>query len=116
NDLLNWLYVSCASHARLFQFAALAAHEGFFQIIGRGGNQPRRTMSIPATPLLRRYSGLWAVACWFACLWAGSARVRWAFDYLHQVQIAGGVLLETLQHGLEHLKRFLLVLDQRIVL
>ena len=34
NDLLNGLHVPGASHARLFQFAALAAHEGFFQIVG----------------------------------------------------------------------------------
>ena len=35
---------------------------------------------------------------------------------MHQVEIAGRIFLEALQHGLEHLKRFLLVLDQRVVL
>jgi hypothetical protein len=29
-DLLHRLRFSAAGHARLFQFAALAAHEGFF--------------------------------------------------------------------------------------
>jgi hypothetical protein len=35
NDLLNRLHVASAGHARLFEFAALAAHESFFQIVGR---------------------------------------------------------------------------------
>ncbi|MDQ1387135.1 MAG: hypothetical protein QOF56_589, partial [Acidobacteriaceae bacterium] len=30
DDLLHGLRVAASSHARLFQFAALAAHEGFF--------------------------------------------------------------------------------------
>lgn len=34
NDLLHRLNVSGARHASLFQFATLAAHEGFFQVIG----------------------------------------------------------------------------------
>ena len=56
------------------------------------------------------------MACGFACLRTTCASVRRALDNLHQVEIAGRVFLEALQHGLEHLKRFFLVLDQRIVL
>ena len=33
DDLLHGLRVSCSGHARLFEFAALAAHEGFFQFV-----------------------------------------------------------------------------------
>jgi hypothetical protein len=35
---------------------------------------------------------------------------------LHQVEIADRVFLEALHHRFEHLERFFLVLDQRIVL
>jgi hypothetical protein len=51
NDLLYWRNVACAGHARLFQFAALAAHEGFFQIVGGCCYQARRVMSVSATSL-----------------------------------------------------------------
>jgi len=34
DDLLHGLHIAGARHARLFQFATLAAHEGFFQIVG----------------------------------------------------------------------------------
>jgi hypothetical protein len=34
NDLLHLRRVSRTSHTRLLEFAALAAHEGFFQFIG----------------------------------------------------------------------------------
>jgi len=33
DDLLYGLCVSCAGHAGLFQLAAFAAHEGFFQFV-----------------------------------------------------------------------------------
>ena len=39
-----------------------------------------------------------------------------ALQDLHQVEIAGGLLLEARHHGFEHVERFALVLDQRIVL
>src|SRR5580692_867830 len=73
-------------------------------------------MSVPTRSLLRRHSRLRAVACGFASLRTTSTSVGRALDNLHQVKIAGRVFLEALQHGLEHLERFLLVLDQRIVL
>jgi len=36
HNLLNLLRLTGSGHARLFQFAALAAHEGFFELVGRG--------------------------------------------------------------------------------
>jgi hypothetical protein len=56
NHLLNWLHVAGSSHARLFQFAALAAHEGFFQIVSGSRNQARRAVSVPSSSLLRGHS------------------------------------------------------------
>jgi len=53
DDLLHGLRVAASSHARLFQFAPLAAHEGFFQIIGGGRYEARRTMSVSPTTRLR---------------------------------------------------------------
>jgi hypothetical protein len=35
DDLLNGLRVSGSGHARLFELAAFAAHEGFFQFVRR---------------------------------------------------------------------------------
>src|SRR5579863_7355537 len=36
DDLLYWLRFAASRHPRLFQFATLAAHKGFFQIVGGG--------------------------------------------------------------------------------
>src|ERR1700676_1549046 len=44
--LLHRLHIASARHARLFQFAALAAHERFFQIVGGSGDQAWRVMAI----------------------------------------------------------------------
>ncbi len=52
NDLLHWLHVTSAGHACLFQFAALAAHKGFFQIVGGSCDQTRRTSAVSAGSLL----------------------------------------------------------------
>src|SRR5580692_1073282 len=65
---------------------------------------------------LRGHSRVGSLINWPARGRASDTRVRWALQNLHQVKIAGRVLLKALQHGLEHFKRFFLVLDQRIML
>jgi hypothetical protein len=52
NDLLHRLCFATTSHARLFEFTALAAHEGLFQIVGGGCDQTRRTTPVSAGSLL----------------------------------------------------------------
>ena len=52
DDLLHLLRISGAGHAGLFQLAALAAHEGFFQVVGRSCDQARRFVAVPTTSLL----------------------------------------------------------------
>src|SRR3984885_11991688 len=47
---------------------------------------------------------------------AARSRIRRPLDNRHEIKIASSVCLEALQHGFEHLERFFLVLDQRIVL
>src|SRR5580700_4030693 len=72
-------------------------------------------MSGSTISLLRWPSRLLTLPGGFASLRTGW-RLRRALKNLHQVEIARSVFLEALQHGLEHLERFFLVLDQRIVL
>src|SRR3984957_4082457 len=116
NDLLNRLHFSAAGHARLFEFAALAAHEGFFQIVGGSRDEAWRAMSSSARALLRGHSRLRAMARGFGSLRTTRPRIWRTLNNLHQVKIAGRVFLKALQHRLEHLERFFLIFDQRIVL
>ena len=116
NHLLHRLHVSSPSHARLFQFATLAAHKSLFQIVSGSRDQSWRMMSVAPTALPGRHSGLRSVACGFASLRTTRAGVRRPLNNLHEVEIARRVFLKALQHVLKHLKRFFLVLDQRIVL
>src|ERR1700691_3665488 len=74
NDLLHWLRFAASGHARLFQFAALAAHEGFFQIVRGSCDQARRTMSVPACSRLRRHSRLRTMSLPRGC---ASGRTCW---------------------------------------
>ena len=53
DDLLHLLRISGAGHASLFQFAALAAHEGFFQLVRGSGNHSGRTAAIAIAAVLR---------------------------------------------------------------
>ena len=92
---------ACSSSRR---FLAL---EGFFELVHRGCDVSRRTAAIAVRYLPR----VRAVSC------GGSgATFRRTLQDLHQVEIAGGLFLEALHHGFEHVERFALVLDQRIVL
>jgi hypothetical protein len=53
NHLLHRLHIASSSHPRLFEFAALAAHKRFFQIVRGSCNQPWWMMPIAATALRR---------------------------------------------------------------
>ena len=110
HDLLHRLHIASPSHLRLFQFATLAAHEGFFKVIRGSRNQPRWMMPIAATALRR---GACFQTARSSCL---RANIRRPLDNLHEVQVPRRVFLEALQHRFEHVERFFLVLDQRIML
>src|SRR5271167_3873064 len=107
NDLLHRPLVTAACHARLLQFAALAALEGFFHIVHRGRwpvpsrtrAEGRHSIAVPAGRRKRR-------------LRSRSRRL----EDLHQIEVAYRLFLEALHHGFEHVKGFALVLHQRIVL
>src|SRR6202035_4589724 len=53
HHLLHRLRVSRPSHTRLLQLAPLAPHKGFFQIVGRSGDESWRMMPVSATALRR---------------------------------------------------------------
>ena len=53
DDLLYLLCGACSRHASLFQFAALLALEGLFQVIYRCGHTPRRTVAVAVSADLR---------------------------------------------------------------
>src|ERR1700678_3523873 len=116
HNLLNRQYVSGASHARLFQLSTLAAHEGFFQVVGGCRDQPRRMMSVAPAALLGRNSRPRALGVRSASLRATVSRIWRTLDDLHQIEITRRVFLKALQHGLEHFEGFFFVLDQGIVL
>ena len=115
DDLLYWLGVSGPGHTRLFEFTALAAHEGLFQFICRRGHHARRSPPVAISRMRRRGSGFWLSPnrrrrrAARTCIWR-------AFQDLHQVQVANRVFLEALHHRFKHFERLFLVLDQRIVL
>src|ERR1700683_1285380 len=80
HHLLNRLAVSGSRHAGLFQLAALAALEGFFQLIYGSGNVARRLVAV--TIASRRSRRL-----------PRNHRTRWRSSFrslqnLHQVEIA----------------------------
>src|SRR5450432_252401 len=56
DNLLHRLSVSRTRHASLFQFAALAAHEGFFQLVRGSGHHARRTLAVAIAAMLRWHS------------------------------------------------------------
>src|SRR5438445_892516 len=113
HDLLYGLSVSGAGHAGLFQLAALAALEGFFEIVHGGCNCLWRTLSVAvrtAAGAKRGHASVCAPQLFWASAGTRSDSACFATaDNLHQVEITGCVFLKALHHGFEHVEGLALV-------
>src|SRR6267154_4998140 len=91
HDLLNRLPIAGTCHARLFEFAAFAALEGFFEIIHGCCNGLRRTLPVSVCSATGPNYRTSRRAALILILRTSAGRTNWArvapANNLHQVEV-----------------------------